>query len=73
MKMNLTLAGEFFMGSPDDTLEAGRHEMPVHRVRITKSFYMGACEVTQAQYETVMGKNPSHFSANGGGKDRVAG
>ena len=42
-------------------------------MRISRPFYLGVYEVTQAQYEAVMGNNPSCFSANGGGKDRVAG
>ena len=40
----------------------GENEQPAHRVRITRPFYLGAYEVTQEQYETIMGKNPSRFS-----------
>lgn len=36
-------------------------EKPAHEVEIAKPFYMGIHEVTQKQYEAVMGKNPSHF------------
>ena len=42
-------------------------------MRITRPFYLGVYEVTQAQYQAVMGDNPSYFSATGGGKDEVAG
>ena len=50
-------AGEFMMGS-----ENGRpDEKPVHRVRISQAFGMGKYEVTQAQWEAVMGDNPSDF------------
>jgi serine/threonine protein kinase/formylglycine-generating enzyme required for sulfatase activity len=73
MTLKLVPAGEFLMGSPDDSIEAENDEKPLHRVRITKPFHLGVCEVTQAQYEAVMGNNPSHFSTNGGGKDRVTG
>ena len=54
-------AGEFMMGSRPD--EQGRQESegPVHRVEIAKPLYMQAYEVTQAQYEPLMGGNPSHF------------
>ena len=50
--------GEFMMGSPES--EAGRSDNETqHRVRITKPFYLSATEVTQSQYEHVMGNNPS--------------
>ena len=52
VKMELALipAGEFMMGSAHGL---GR-EKPVHRVRITKPFYMAVTEVTQAQWRAVM-------------------
>ncbi len=53
--------GEFCMGSEES--EAGRreHEGPTHPVRLTRPFYLAATPVTQAQFEKVIGKNPSHF------------
>jgi formylglycine-generating enzyme required for sulfatase activity len=38
-------------------------EAPRHHVRITRPFYLGTYHVTQAEYEKVMGVNPSSFSA----------
>ena len=74
MTLKLIPAGEFMMGSPDNgTRMPLSDEKPPHRVRISKSFYLGVYEVTQVQYEAVMGNNPSYFSPTGGGKDRVAG
>lgn len=46
---------------------------PRHKVILTQPLYLGITEVTQAQYLHVMGTNPSHFSANGQGKEVVAG
>ena len=65
-------------GVPDgiaqaDDKDAFDDEKPQHPVRITRSFYLGVYEVTQAQYEAVMGNDPSYFSANGEGKEKVAG
>ena len=72
MKLNLIPPGEFVMGSPKS--EPGRSDDETqHLVKITKPFYLSAHEVTQAQYEQVMGKNPSYFSASGNGKGRVSG
>jgi formylglycine-generating enzyme required for sulfatase activity len=61
MKLVLIRPGKFMMGSPDS--EEGRRadEGPQHEVIITKPFYMGVTEVTQAQYEAVMGPNRSNF------------
>jgi formylglycine-generating enzyme required for sulfatase activity len=61
MKLVLIRAGEFMMGSPAGEPQRGSDEGPQHRVRITRAFYMGATEVTQAQYEAVTGTNASIF------------
>jgi formylglycine-generating enzyme required for sulfatase activity len=39
-------------------------EAPKHRVTIAKPIWLGLCEVTQANYERVMGSNPSRFKGN---------
>ena len=65
MKFTLIPAGEFEMG---DEIQS-----PVHRVRISQPFYLGVYEVTQAQYEQVMGTSPSWFSKTGDGKGKVLG
>jgi formylglycine-generating enzyme required for sulfatase activity len=70
-KLKRIPAGELLMGSPYG--EGVNDEHPQHRVRIPRPFYLGETEVTQAQYQAVMGVNPSYFSSNGAGKDRVAG
>ena len=49
--------GEFMMGSAD----GHKDEIPVHKVRITRGFYMGKYEVTQPQWEMIIGFNPSTF------------
>ncbi len=72
MKLVLIPAGEFMMGSLESDKVALIGEKPQHRVRITKPFYLGAREVTQEQYEHVMGINPSHFSGGGKGADKVS-
>ena len=61
MEFVLIPAGEFVMGSPTNEYGRDSDEGPTRRVRITKMFYMAACEVTQEQYEAVMSSNPSQF------------
>jgi len=61
MKLVLIRPGRFMMGSPDSELGRGDKEGPQHEVVIAKPFYLGVTEVTQAQYEAVMGTNPSQF------------
>ncbi|MCY2994967.1 MAG: bifunctional serine/threonine-protein kinase/formylglycine-generating enzyme family protein [Planctomycetota bacterium] len=87
MQFILIPPGEFTMGSTPTEIEealkvAGdnkdwqekiKSEAPQHKVILTQPIYLGIHEVTQAQYEKVMGKNPSHFAATGPGKDAVAG
>ena len=59
MKLSLIPAGEFQMGSPES--EQGHYnDEQQHRVRITQPFYLGVYEVTQEQYERIMGSNPSN-------------
>ena len=62
--LNMTLlpipAGEFMMGSGLDF-----NDKPVRRVKLTKPFYMSACEVTQQQFKAVMGFNPSWLAYKG--------
>jgi formylglycine-generating enzyme required for sulfatase activity len=73
MKLVLIPPGEFMMGSPAEEKDRGPDEGPQHRVTISRPFHMGAYPVTQAQYELVMGRNPSSFSAKGDRSANVAG
>ena len=54
-------AGQFQMGSPraEQGRPRGRDIESLHAVKLTKSFYIGAYEVTQYEYSQVTGKNPT--------------
>jgi formylglycine-generating enzyme required for sulfatase activity len=62
--------GSYVMGSPGDEKHRNPDEVQ-HKVTLTKGFYMGAYEVTQEQYQKVMGKKPgTRFTdGKGGGPD----
>jgi serine/threonine-protein kinase len=77
MKLALIPPGEFEMGSTDEEIarEEGKKneaehwyfdkvpsEAPRHHVKITKPFYLATYQVTQGEYEKVMGVNPSAFT-----------
>ena len=47
--------GTFMMGSPELEEERGHDEGPQHEVTISQGFYLGKYEVTQGQWEAVMG------------------
>jgi len=88
MKFVLIPPGEFTMGAtpeematalkdilPDDKhwRECIKSSAPQHKVILTQPIYLGVKEVTQAEYEKVMGVNPSHFAPTGKGKEAVGG
>jgi formylglycine-generating enzyme required for sulfatase activity len=53
------MPGEFVMGCSSGDNDCTADEKPAHRVQITKAFEIGKYEVTQAQWQAVMGSNPS--------------
>jgi formylglycine-generating enzyme required for sulfatase activity len=59
MELVYVPAGSFMMGSDKNDFEK-----PIHQVTISNGFYMGRYEVTQAQWQEVMGNNPSNFKGD---------
>ncbi len=59
IEMVLVPPGMFTMGASPGDSNAGEDEQPAHEVTITKPFYIGRTEVTQAQWFKVMDTNPS--------------
>jgi formylglycine-generating enzyme required for sulfatase activity len=66
LKLVLIPPGEFTMGAHDGDATAASSAKPQHRVRITRPFFLGMYEVTQGEYEKMMGANPSDFEDSGG-------
>ncbi|MDA1049467.1 MAG: SUMF1/EgtB/PvdO family nonheme iron enzyme [Planctomycetota bacterium] len=69
MQFVLIPAGSFAMGSAD----GDRDERPRHRVVISKPFYMARHEVTQSQWEALMGKHPYLAELTAGGDHEMSG
>ena len=56
-------SGKFVMGSPTSEAERSDNEIQ-HTVTLTKGYWMSDHEVTQAEYQAVMGNNPSNFTGD---------
>jgi len=70
MRLVMVPAGTFTMGVPDAGNDApAPPECPPHQVKISRAFWLGEHEVTQAQYVSVMGDNPSHQLADVAGAE----
>lgn len=60
MKLVYVAPGSFMMGSNNGDSD----ETPVHRVTLTKGYWIGKYEVTQSEYQSIMGTNPSRFKGS---------
>ncbi len=72
MEFTLIPGGEFMMGSPSGESGTDNDESPVHKVTIEEPFYLGKYEVTQEQWQKVMGNNPSYFKGDSLPVERVS-
>ncbi|QJB46769.1 bifunctional serine/threonine-protein kinase/formylglycine-generating enzyme family protein [Dolichospermum flos-aquae] len=63
--------GTFIMGSPENEAERYSNEGPQHQVTVP-SFYMGKYELTQVQYQAIIGTNPSNFKGDNRPVERVS-
>ena len=64
LEMRLIPAGTFMMGSPDNEQDHASDECPQHQVTISQPFFLGKYEVTQAQWQAIMGNSPSDYQGN---------
>jgi formylglycine-generating enzyme required for sulfatase activity len=57
-------AGQFVMGSPTNEVDQNAGEGPQTHVTLTRGFFLGRYEVTQGEYLSVIGSNPSNFTGD---------
>jgi formylglycine-generating enzyme required for sulfatase activity len=62
-EMVFVQGGTFWMGCADKQGDCGYYEQPAHKVTVS-DFYIGKYEVTQAQWKSLMGSNPSKFKGD---------
>jgi formylglycine-generating enzyme required for sulfatase activity len=68
MRLARIPAGEFLMGAADDDEDSDASERPLHKVRITKPFYMGIHEVTVGQFRVFVRETDFRTAAETDGK-----
>ncbi|MDL2271678.1 formylglycine-generating enzyme family protein [Desulfovibrio sp. OttesenSCG-928-I05] len=71
MEFVLIPAGSFMMESSPDAKESANSKA-AFTVTISKPFYLGTCEVTQEQWEAVMGSNPAQFKGRNNPVEQVS-
>jgi formylglycine-generating enzyme required for sulfatase activity len=64
-------SGTFYMGSPENETGRTNSEGPRHQVTV-KSFFIAKYPLTQAQYQSIMGYNPSHFKGDNRPVEKVS-
>ena len=64
--------GTFTMGATSEQENPKDDEYPTHSVTLTKNYYLGKTEVTQALWEAVMGGNPSHYKGDNRPVEKVS-
>jgi formylglycine-generating enzyme required for sulfatase activity len=65
MEFSLIPAGEFVMGALPTDKDANDDESPIHKVRITKNFYISKFLTPQGNWKSIMNNNPSFFKKLG--------
>jgi formylglycine-generating enzyme required for sulfatase activity len=63
--------GSFMMGSPESEAQRNSDESPQHQVTVP-SFFMGKYQLTQKQYEAIIGVNPSNFKGENRPVEKVS-
>lgn len=66
--MRLVRAGSFKMGTPSGALTYDGNITPSRTVSLTRDYYIGVFEITQKQWELVMGANPAKYQVEGDGR-----
>lgn len=62
-QMAKVVAGTFYMGATSEQ-QSPEGDETKHKVTLTKTYYLGKTEVTQALWQAVMGSNPSNFKGD---------